>query len=266
MKTLNPEALSAASPRIAVVEDDADLLASMLDYLHVLGYPAWGVGSAEAFYKQLHMSPVDVLVLDIGLPGEDGLQLAAWLHQRVDLAVIIVSARDRLQDRLDGLAAGADRYLVKPVDLAELVANIDAAWRRSATTAAANATTDPTPGQWRLDAVNWRLHSPAGPDIHLTSHEFCLLKTLIDAGGDVVPRSALIDLVFGRYSITGPNRLDVLVARLRAKIRRGGDEELPLQTAHGVGYALPGAVLTDSAGASPGRHPVRALSVRLARG
>jgi DNA-binding response OmpR family regulator len=143
VKTSDATSPSVTPPQIAVVEDDADLLASMLDYLHALGYPAWGVGSAEAFYKQLHMSPVDVLVLDIGLPGEDGLQLAAWVNRRVDLTVIIVSARDRLQDRLDGLAAGADRYLVKPVDLAELVANIDAAWRRSATTAATDRKSKP---------------------------------------------------------------------------------------------------------------------------
>jgi DNA-binding response OmpR family regulator len=230
-------------PQVALVEDDEDLLASMLDYLHALDYPAWGVGSAEAFYKQLHTNRLDVLVLDLGLPGEDGLGVAVWAEQFTHLPVIIVSARDRLPDRLAGLAAGADRYLVKPVELAELVANIDAAWRRGGPAAGAIGDERPAGPAWQLDGTAWVLHTPAGRSVRLTGYELALLKCLIGAEGGVVPRSLLLDAVFGRDAIVAPNRLDVLVTRLRGKMRRITDEELPLRTAHGIGYALPGAKL-----------------------
>ena len=95
------------------------------------GYPVWGVGSAEAFYKRYLFDPVELLILDIGLPGEDGISVAQHLRELPQLTVIIVSARNAVDDRLAGLRAGADRYLVKPVDFAELVANIETIDRRS---------------------------------------------------------------------------------------------------------------------------------------
>ncbi|MDP2852107.1 MAG: response regulator transcription factor [Gallionella sp.] len=126
--------------RIAVVEDDADLLDTMLEYLKIQGYPAWGVRNAEDFYRRFAADVVDVVVLDIGLPGEDGISVARHLRDLPDLTIIIVSARDALDDRLVGLKAGADRYLVKPVNLIELVANIEAVGRRPAHPATGYAT------------------------------------------------------------------------------------------------------------------------------
>jgi CheY-like chemotaxis protein len=98
--------------RIALVEDDQDLRQSTLEYLTLAGFSVWGAGSAEAFYRQFAADPVDVVVLDIGLPGEDGLGVAAMLKANPHVAIIILSARDGLDDRLLGLRAGADRYLV----------------------------------------------------------------------------------------------------------------------------------------------------------
>jgi DNA-binding response OmpR family regulator len=220
-------------PRLAVVEDDQDLLASLLDYLDYLAYPVWGATSAEAFYKQLHTRPADILILDLGLPGEDGLQVAAHVRRLPPLATIIVSARDGLQDRLDGLTAGADRYLIKPVDLRELVANIEALWRQRCCPAPPPCATAP----WRLAAGASRLYTPDGQIIPLTRYEWRLLQTLA-ATREVVERQALIAGVFGRQATNGSGRLDVLLTRLRRKIRLKTGRSLPLQTAHGVGYVL----------------------------
>ena len=104
------------APRIAIIEDDPDLRDTMVDYLQSEGYPAWGVESAEFFYRRYAVEKIDIVIVDIGLPGEDGLSVTAHLHGLPELAVIIVSARGTLDDRLAGLRAGADRYLVKPVD------------------------------------------------------------------------------------------------------------------------------------------------------
>lgn len=126
---MTPAALSA-KPKVAVVEDDADLRDSTLDFLTALGYPVWGVGSGEALYQRLADDPVDVVVLDVELPGEDGFSIAGKLQGAADLAIVMVTGRGALDDRLTGLSSGADTYLVKPVNLRELAANIDAVARR----------------------------------------------------------------------------------------------------------------------------------------
>ena len=109
--------MTQSKPSIAIVEDDSDQLHSIEEFLLDSGYSVWGACSAEAFYKGFTVQPVDVVLLDLGLPGEDGLSVASLLKSRPEVGVIILSARDSLDDRLAGMRAGADRYLVKPVNL-----------------------------------------------------------------------------------------------------------------------------------------------------
>lgn len=116
--------------RIAIVEDDLDLQQSMQECLHACGYKVWAAASAEEFYRRIQVEPVDLVILDIGLPGEDGLSVAQQLREIANLAVIIISGRVALEDRLAGLRAGATCYLTKPVNLDELLANIKAIVRR----------------------------------------------------------------------------------------------------------------------------------------
>lgn len=234
-----PPPVPDPKPRIAIVEDDRDLLASMIDYLEALAYPVWGVTSAEAFYKRLHIDPADILILDLGLPGEDGLQVAAHVRRLPHLAVIIASARDGLADRRAGLTTGVDRYLVKPVDLGVLVANIEAV--RHHRRPAPGAVSHPA-APWRLDDQASLLHTSGGQAIRLTQHELWMLQALAAAGGEVVERQALVDAVFGPDLPNGSDRLDVLVARLRRKVRLHTKRLLPLETAHGIGYALTEAI------------------------
>jgi len=234
--------LHATRPRIAVVEDDQDLLDSTLEYLQAGGYPAWGSGSAEAFYKRFSIEPVDVVVLDIGLPGEDGIAVANHLRGLADITVIIVSAHHALEDRLAGLKAGADRYLVKPVDFGELVANIEAVGRRSAHPAAAAAAQAERGAQqadlWRLSKQDWSLTTPEGKTLVLTSSEFTLLHYLFSAKGEPVPKKTISNKLFGPRILNGNERIDVLLARLRKKSLAALGQPLPVKTAHHVGYAF----------------------------
>lgn len=123
-------------PRVAVVEDDDDLRDNMLYFLKASGYPAWGAESGEALFRQLMVDGADVLLLDVGLPGEDGFAVARRAAQPGTMAVIILSGRDSEKDRVNGLDSGASAYLVKPVDLRELTASIDDVWQKLARRAA----------------------------------------------------------------------------------------------------------------------------------
>jgi len=230
--------------RIAIVEDDLDLLHSTQEFLVSAGYPAWGVPSAEAFFRRFTAEPVDVVVLDIGLPGEDGLSVAALLQSNPGIAVIILSAHDSLDDRLAGLHAGADRYLVKPVNLMELAANIDAVAKRLGLLAARPAlelprqAPEPAAGHWCLTIQDWQLTAPNGDTLKLTSREFVLLNTLIEVQGQAVPKKDLIEELFGPRTLNGGERLNVLLARLRKKAAAQLTQALPIKTAHQVGYAF----------------------------
>jgi two-component system, OmpR family, response regulator PhoP len=124
--------MEKTKPRVAVVEDDDDLRDNMLYFLNAYGYPVWGAESGEALFRRLVADEVDVLVLDVGLPGEDGFAIARCAAQSRTMAVIILSGRDSQNDRQTGLNSGADLYLVKPVDLRELMASIDAVWQKQA--------------------------------------------------------------------------------------------------------------------------------------
>ena len=229
--------------RIAVVEDDTDLLDTMLEYLKIQGYPAWGVCNAEDFYRRFAADAVDVVVLDIGLPGEDGISVARHLRELPNLTVIIVSARDALNDRLAGLKAGADRYLVKPVDLAELVANIEAVGRRPAHPASNSAMgkiqeEKPKTGLWRLAKQDWRLIGPDEKALDLTAREFFLLTCLFEAKGETVSKRLIADKIIGPHIFNSDERLDVMLARLRKKCLTTLGQPLPIKTVHQVGYAF----------------------------
>jgi DNA-binding response OmpR family regulator len=230
--------------RIAIVEDDLDLLQSTQEFLLDAGYQVWGAPSAEAFFRRFTAEPVDVVVLDIVLPGEDGLSVAALLQSNPGIAVIILSARDSLDDRLKGLRAGADRYLVKPVNLMELAANIDAVAKRlgllthKPSFELPRQTTAASAGHWCLSIQDWLLTAPQGGTLKLTSREFVLVHKLITVQGQAVPKRDLIDELFGVRVLNGGERLNVLLARLRKKAADTLTEAIPIKTAHQVGYAF----------------------------
>lgn len=237
-------------PRIAIVEDDLDLRLSTEEFLTVAGYSIWGAGSAEEFYRQFISTPADIVILDLGLPGDDGLTVARLLQNNPQVAVIILSARDATEDRLAGFRAGADRYLVKPVNLMELAANIDATAKRLQLMRLASETEQPAsvvslpsppsgaPYSWSLNAQEWCLYSPSHQELRLTSREFVLLNQLMLAEGQVVSKQELCLEIFGPRIQNAPDRLNVLIARLRKKALDELAQELPVKTVHQLGYAF----------------------------
>lgn len=232
--------MKTPKPRIAIVEDDLDQLHSIEEFLLDAGYPVWGAASAESFYRNFMVSPVDVVILDIGLPGESGLSVAELLMDKPQVAVIMLSARDSLNDRLLGLRSGADRYLIKPVSLLELAANIDAVGKRLALhpDETPRQPVEPSQGPWTLATQDWQLISPQGLVLPLTTHEFTLLNCLIRSQGKVVSKQELITQIQGARAQNGSERLNLLVARLRKKASDTLTETLPLKTAHQLGYAF----------------------------
>lgn len=220
-------------PRVAIVEDDPDLLDSILEFLRAQAYPAWGAGSAEAFYKRLAVESADVVVLDIGLPGEDGLSICQYLRthdQRI--GIIFVTARGLRDDRLTGLEAGADAYLVKPVDMDELVLLLKRFGQRGALADAAPS------AAWRLARHEWQLVAPDGRVLKLTAREHQLLALLVGAAGAIVSKRELSEALFGARVRLGEDRLEVMLSRLRKKGSAACGQPLPIRTAHAEGYAF----------------------------
>lgn len=220
-------------PRIAVVEDDVDLCASTVDFLATLGYAVWGVGSGTGFYRRMAVEPVDVVVLDVELPGEDGFSIAGELRRRADVGVVMVTGRGELDDRLRGLSGGADAYMVKPANLRELAANIDAVARRLERFRRAES--NPA---WRLQRETWQWIAPDGAGFTLTAKEFLFVLSLVEAGGNTVTKAQLAARLDGQATSPNFNRLDVLLARLRKKGRQFLGCDLPIKAVTAIGFAV----------------------------
>jgi len=155
--------------RIAILEDNLDLQEELTFFFEAKGYRVWGERSAEAFWKRLHATPVDIVLVDIGLPGEDGLSVLEYLRGLGPYGLIVMSARGSREDRLRGMEAGADVYLVKPVNFADLVLAIDQLWQRlrrpaSDTEASASAAPASPPGLHGLEGRPPDMQGEAGRD------------------------------------------------------------------------------------------------------
>ena len=224
--------------RIAIIEDDFDLQKSMEEYLRASGYQVWAAGSAEIFYRRVLLEPVNLVILDIGLPGEDGLSVAQYLSAMPNIAVIIISGRVALEDRLAGLRTGADRYLTKPVNLDELIANIEVVANRFQAHIAKPEVAASQPIFWRLDTRDWLLYSPGGTGMKLTSKEFIVLRMLIQAQCSVVNKRDIAAGLFEATAINADERIAVLLSRLRNKADSILGQSIPIKTVHQIGYVF----------------------------
>lgn len=227
--------------RVAVVEDDEALREEiLLPALHDYGFSAQGAASAAELYRHMLSQQFDMVVLDIGLPGEDGLTVAQHLRTMSDIGIIMLTGSTDRQLQIQALHNGADGYLIKPVDLDVLAAALHSLARRlSPTTRSIVADQMPEP-RWRLEADGWRLVSPRGQVVALTAIEQCVLNTLSAASDEPVLRESLIQaLNHNRYDCD-PHRLEMVIHRLRKKVFAQANEVLPLLTVRCKGYMLPG--------------------------
>lgn len=230
----------AAGPiTVVVVEDDEDLRDEVIDFLTALGIAARGVGSGAALDRALVEEPADAVVLDLALPGEDGTSIARRLRAEApSIGIVMVTSRAGLEERVLGYETGADVYLVKPVDLPELVAAIRATTRRLDRGGTAAGTRPAL--AWTLDPGTWRLSAPSGVSVELTRAEMQVLEMLSEQPGQPVSREAIARHM-GKSPEAGDLRyVDAIVSRLRRKINDTLGWDAPIRTAHARGYRFAG--------------------------
>jgi len=218
---------------IAVVEDDEDLRGNVCRFLERSGFGSWGAESAEDFYVQLLHRRADLVLVDLGLPGESGLSLVDRLtRQRVP--VVVLTARGDLSSRIEGLDAGALQYFVKPADLHELVAGIRSQLRRAAVVPRA----EPTMVSWRLDQAQALLVAPNQRNVNLTSRELELLGHLVKVPGALVSKQSLIDAMGGGDPEDLFHRVESRLTRLRRKTLQSTGLALPVRSVFGRGLVF----------------------------
>ncbi len=225
--------------RIWVVEDDPEWRGMVVEELEYHGATARGIESVEALYRELAVDRCDILVLDVGLPGEDGLSATSHLRRMDGMGIVLVTGRSGTADMAHGLAMGADVYLPKPLELPVLVAALHSLHRRM--TLAPSATSAGDPGRdssaaWSLRADGWDLHAPNGRVLTLTVAERGFLRELLASRGEAVNRERLIAAVTDQPWDFDPHRLEVLVHRLRTRVRNATEVVLPVRALRGIGY------------------------------
>ena len=219
--------------RILVVDDDEGLRELLVRYLSDNGYDAAGIADGAAMKRHLAAHPVDLLLLDVMLPGEDGLSLARALNAKGAPPIIMLSARGEEIDRIVGLEVGADDYLPKPFSHRELLARISAVLRRRQVAAPAGRIRRFGPFEVDLEA---RRLARNGEPVDLSGAEFDLLKVLLDHPDRVLSRDALVDLLKGYERAPFDRMVDVRVTRLRRKIEPDPAHPTYLRTVWGEGY------------------------------
>jgi two-component system response regulator MprA len=231
MTTLTPDQGQPPS-RVLVVDDDTRLLVSLSRGLSLRGFEA---ASSETFVEALSRLEAGwphVVVLDVGMPGIDGITFCKLIRNRFSVPILMLTARDAVEDRVAGLEAGADDYLVKPFNLDELVARLRALVRRSKPLAArVLAYADIT-----VDTASWQA-ARSGEALDLTAMEFKLLEAMMSPPETVCTREDLLTRVWGDPSMASSNVVDVHVTNLRRKLEAGGRPRV-IQTVRRAGYKL----------------------------
>ena len=225
---------------ISIVEDERILREGMAFQLGQMGFAVQTFETAAQFYRYLAVHPKTIAVLDIGLSGEDGLSICQHLRDHdSQIGVVFVTARALRDDRLTGLAAGADAYLVKPVDVNELALLLKRLGQRYSDAGTDDGDNTTAAGAaWRVPSNAWLIFSPDGIPLELSAREHQFLRLLIEADGRIVPKRILVEKIFGMHLRVGEERLEVMISRLRKKGSAALGQTLPIKTANAQGYAF----------------------------
>src|SRR6266550_19348 len=219
-------------PRVLVVEDDQEIARVLLRSLRLEGYDVRSAGDGVSALDESIVFEPDAVVLDLGLPRLDGVEVARKLRSDGDVPILMLTARDAVDDRVKGLDSGADDYLVKPFDRQELLARLRALLRRRPPRGSAYLSV----GDLRLNPDTREVMRGDRP-IDLTSREFELLEYLMRNERLVVSRDRLLEEVSGYSPFAETNTVDVFVSNLRRKLE-SGDEPRLLHTVRGAGYVM----------------------------
>ncbi|MCE5181207.1 MAG: response regulator [Betaproteobacteria bacterium] len=236
-------------PNILLVDDDREIRLLLGEYLDANGFRTHSAADGNSMWRVLDSARIDLIVLDLTLPGEDGLTLCRNLRARSSLPVIMLTARSEPLDRILGLEMGADDYMPKPFEPRELLARIRNVLRR---TQALPPNQEPPSAQrlcfagWTLDLTARHLLSPQNTVVMLSGAEFRLLKTFLERPNRVLNRDQILNLIHGRDADPFDRSIDLQVSRLRQKL--GEDAKAPtlLKTVRNEGYVLATSVTTEN--------------------
>lgn len=233
--------MSSTPDHILVVDDDPEIRHLLTQYLEKNGYRVTAVAEGSGMHMTLERTHVDLIVLDLMLPGVDGLELCRDLRARSKVPVIMLTARGDEMDRVLGLEMGADDYLAKPFSARELLARIKVVLRRVRDLPIDPLAESPERLEfngWTLDARTQQLTSPAGLVVPLSQAEFRLLQTLLLHPNRALTRDQLLDLTQGREAHPFDRSIDVLIGRLRRHLGDDAREPDLIKTVRGRGYLL----------------------------
>lgn len=234
-----PIDLLIAKPRILCVEDDDDIASMLNDVLKDNGFETFFVASAVDMDVVLRREPVDLVLLDVMLPGENGVSICRRLRATSAIPIIMVTARGEESDRVLGFESGADDYVAKPFSSRELVARIRAVLRRVSGTHDPRARLRPLLfAGWRIDPTARELSDAEGTQIALTSVEFDLLMAFCGNPGEILSRERLIELVHGGSVGSLERSVDVHISRIRQKIETDSRTPTMIKTVRLGGYVF----------------------------
>ncbi|QHE86212.1 response regulator [Hydrogenophaga sp. BPS33] len=237
--------MNTTPEHLLVVDDDADIRDLLSRYLQENGYRVTAVADGRGMRAALAAGDPDLIVLDVMLPGEDGISLCRSVRARSQVPIIMLTARGDETDRIVGLEVGADDYVPKPFSPRELLARVKSVLRRSKALPPNLRRVELRWFRfagWLLDAVTRNLTAPDGVVVPLGATEFKLLRTLLDHPGQVLTRDQLIELMLSRDADPFDRALDVQVSRLRQRLREDAREPSIIKTVRGQGYVLAAVV------------------------
>jgi DNA-binding response OmpR family regulator len=263
----SPAAGAPVPTHIAVLDDEPDITLLLAGYLGTHGFRTTQLHSGRALMDLMASDPPHLVLLDLGLPGEDGFAIARQLREHWRCGLVIVTGRGDAVDKVVGLEIGADDYVTKPFDLRELVARVKAVLRRlqaepaAAPAPAAASLSAPQPmlpddtddrelmhfEGWSLDVAARRLNDQAGAEVMLTTGEFDLLLTFAQHPGRVLSRDFLLEHTRGRESSPFDRTIDVQVGRLRRKLGTDANDGKWIKSIRGAGYLFVPRVTTTRA-------------------
>lgn len=225
---------------VVVVDDEADIRETIEDYLKLHGFTVSTADGGEALRRIVEENTVDLVLLDINMPGEDGLSLARFLRERGEVGIIMLTAAGEVVDRIVGLEMGADDYLAKPFDLRELLARMKSVMRRSQAGEAVTVDGQPVQrakfGTCQLDLDSHKLFDAEGEEIAITSMEFDLLKVFAEHPNRVLNRDQLLEMAHNRGWEPFDRSIDIRITRLRKKIEADPAKPQVIKTVRGAGY------------------------------
>lgn len=217
--------------KILILEDEVDFREGLVELFNLEGFKAHGIGSINDFKIWQKNNQCDVLILDRNLPDGDGLAAIKEYQQKNSITSIVLSCEGQPHDRINGMNADADYYLVKPFPLDELIAIIHRVERKIQPAIEQSST-------WFLNQVRWEIKAPNNLEIELTRSEYALMSCFVNRPGQTVSRNEIIrGLGFDPIDYDN-RRLEVMLRRLRKKIEDSGVVKFPLQTVYGVGLAF----------------------------